>query len=179
MRIWLPLAAFVVAAMLLVRGVFTREAARQLMFPLLRPLYKHVFNPRVLHAAARGETPWGVVHHVGRRSGAMYATPIDAERTPDGGVVIPVVYGARAEWCRNILAAGQCTLTLNGQELALSEPRFMPIADIQARRAPDKARFWRSIGIEHCLSFKIATPEVEATPQQPVPAGVPRTEITA
>jgi hypothetical protein len=171
MRPWLSCAGLVIAALLLVKVVFTREVARKRMFPVLRPLYKHVFNPRVLHAATRGETSWGVVHHVGRRSGARYATPIDAQRTPDG-VVIPVVYGDRADWCRNVLAAGHCTLTLAGQELALSEPQFISIANVQAQLAPDKARFWRSIGIEHCLSLKTTASEIELVPEDAVTAGL-------
>jgi deazaflavin-dependent oxidoreductase (nitroreductase family) len=114
-----------------------------------------VFNPRVLRAATQGETSWGVVHHVGRRSGAAYDTPIDAQRTPDG-VLIPVVYDPRADWCRNILAAGHCTLTLNGEGLTLTEPQVIPIAEAQLRLSPEKGRSWHGIGIEHCLSLKTA-----------------------
>jgi hypothetical protein len=162
MRPWLSLAGLIIAATLFVRGVFTREAARKRMFPVLRPVYKHVLNPRVLHDATSGETAWGVVHHVGRRSGASYATPIDAQRIPDG-VVIPVVYGDGADWCRNVLAAGRCTLTLNGQELVLIEPQFVLIDEVLAQLAPDRACFWHSIGIEHCLRLKATASETEAT----------------
>jgi hypothetical protein len=176
MRPWLS-AGLVIAATLFVRVVFTREEARKRMFPVLRPLYKHVFNPRVLHAATRGQTSWGVIHYVGRRTGATYATPIDAQPTRDG-VVIPVVYGDRADWCRNVLAAGRCTLTLNRQELVLSEPQFVCIADVQAQLAPDKARFWRSIGIEHCLSLKSTASEIGPSPEEAMTARVDRAART-
>jgi deazaflavin-dependent oxidoreductase (nitroreductase family) len=73
-----------------------------------------VLNPQALRTAARRQAEWGVVHHVGRRSGAVYDTPIDTQRTDEGSVVIPLVYGPSADWCRNILAAGGCTLTLRG-----------------------------------------------------------------
>jgi deazaflavin-dependent oxidoreductase (nitroreductase family) len=132
---------------------FAREAWRRQLFPLMRPLYKRVFNPRVIRAAAVGKTRWGVIHHIGRHSGIAYDTPIDAERTPDG-VLIPVVYGPRADWCRNVLAAGQCTLTLGAEELQLSAPQVIPLALAEPQLSPDKARFWRSIGIEHCLSLQ-------------------------
>jgi hypothetical protein len=81
-----------------------------------------------------------------------------------------VVYGDRADWWRNVLAAGHCTLTLAGQELPLSEPQFISIADVQPQLAPEKARFWRSLGIEHCLSFKTTASELEPVPEGPATA---------
>jgi len=159
------------AAVAFVKLVFVREAARRRLFFLLQPLYRHVFNPKALRDAARGETRWGVIHHVGRRSGTAYATPIDAQLTPDG-VVICMVYGLGADWCRNVLAAGQCTLTLNHQELALSAPRVMSLSQAEPRLSPERARFWRNIGIEHCLSLQFAAPaevvsaQVIGTPAQ-------------
>jgi hypothetical protein len=72
-----------------VRLVFVREAVRQRLFPVLRPLDKH---------------------HLGRRSGVVYATPIDALLTPEGAVT-PLVYGPGVDWCGNVLAAEGCTLT--------------------------------------------------------------------
>jgi deazaflavin-dependent oxidoreductase (nitroreductase family) len=154
--LWLLIAlAFVVSAIAFLWRVFLSEAGRRRVFPALRPLYKRVFNPRVVRAAARHETSWGVVHHVGRRSGASYDTPIDAQRTPDG-VLIPLVYGPSSDWCRNILAAGHCTLTLDGAELTLTSPQVIPASDAEPRVPAAAARRWHSLGIEHCLSLKTA-----------------------
>jgi deazaflavin-dependent oxidoreductase (nitroreductase family) len=138
-----------------VRVVLVHEAVRRRLFPVLRPLYKRVFNPRALRDAARGDTRWGVLHHVGRRSGVAYDTPIDAQLTPEGAV-IPLVYGPSADWCRNVLAAGGCTLTLGGLDLPFTAPRVVPISFIAPQLLPAKARFWRSIGIEHLLSLMTA-----------------------
>ena len=117
-----PLAVVIVGLAAFFRVVFAHEAGRRRMFPIMRPLYKHVFNPRSLRDAARGETRWGVIHHIGRRTGRPYDTPIDAQPTSEG-MVIPLVYGPEAEWCRNVLAAGGCTLTLDGKDIQLTEPR--------------------------------------------------------
>ncbi len=159
-RTWLQvllwLGALTLGAFVFVRLVFVREAARRRLFPLMRPLYKHVFNPSALRAAARGETRWGILHHVGRRSGATHHTPIDAQRTPNG-VVICLVYGPTADWCRNVLAAGSCTLTLEGEELALTEPQIIPLDLAAPQVSPERARSWRSVGIEHCLSLRVAS----------------------
>jgi deazaflavin-dependent oxidoreductase (nitroreductase family) len=155
MEVWLLLALVVVVlGAAFVKFVFLNEAGRRRIFPVMRPLYKHLFNPRVVQAAARHETSWGVVHHVGRRSGGTYDTPIDAQRTSDG-VLIPLVYGPRADWCRNVLAAGHCTLTLDGKVLALTAPQVIPESVAEPQVAVAAARRWHSMGIEHCLSLKI------------------------
>jgi hypothetical protein len=138
------------------RLVFVHEAVRQKLFPALRPLYKHVFNPRALRDAAQGNTRWAVLHHLGRRSGVAYDTPIDAQLTPEGAV-IPLVYGPGVDWCRNVLAADGCTLTFGSQDVAFTTPRVVSIEFIAGELSSEKARFWRGIGIEHLLSLKTAT----------------------
>jgi deazaflavin-dependent oxidoreductase (nitroreductase family) len=150
LRILGPLALVIAALTVFVRVFFVRESVRQKLFPALRPLYKQVFNPRALRDVARGDTRWSVLHHVGRRSGAPYDTPIDAQLTPDG-VVIPLVYGPGVDWCRNVLAAGGGTLTLGGEDLTLTMPRVVPMTSVEGQLSSEKARFWRGIGIEHLL----------------------------
>jgi deazaflavin-dependent oxidoreductase (nitroreductase family) len=152
LRILGLLALVVVGLAAFVRMVLVHESLRRRLFPVLRPLYKRVFNPIALRDAARGDTRWAVLHHVGRRSGVAYDTPIDAQLTPDGAV-IPLVYGASADWCRNVLAAGGCTLTVGSENLAFTAPRVVPISVAGPQLLPAKARFWRSIGIEHLLSL--------------------------
>ena len=138
-----------------VRFALVHESLRRRMFPIMRPLYKQVFNPRALEASARQQASWGVVHHVGRRSGRLYETPIDAQPTSTG-VLIPLVYGAQADWCRNIQAAGGCTLTLAGKDFELTDPQVIPFGVAEPRLSAEKARFWRGIGIAHVLSLKTA-----------------------
>ena len=65
---------------------------------------------------------FGVVEHRGRRSGRVYRTPINLFRTPDG-VVIALPYGADADWVRNVIAAGGCTVIARGRTLHLANPR--------------------------------------------------------
>ena len=152
LRILGSLALAVAGLAVFVRVVFVHEAVRRRLFPVLRPLYKRVFNPRALRDAGRGDARWAVLHHVGRRSGVAYDTPIDAQLTPEGAV-IPLVYGASVDWCRNVLAAGACTLTVGGEDLAFTAPQVVPISSAAAQLVPAKANFWRSIGIKHLLSL--------------------------
>jgi deazaflavin-dependent oxidoreductase (nitroreductase family) len=73
----------------------------------------------------------GALHHVGRRSGRTYVTPLSAYRLGDG-FVLGVAY-PQVDWCRNVLAAGKCTLTWDGKEYALERPELIPAA--QAMKA--------------------------------------------
>lgn len=76
-------------------------------------------------------TRWGMLyfnlaalHHVGRRSGRPYVTPLSAYPLGDG-FVLALAY-PHVDWCENVLAAGKCTLTWNAQDYALERPEVIP-----------------------------------------------------
>jgi deazaflavin-dependent oxidoreductase (nitroreductase family) len=168
MNAWLgPLLAIAVvagSAVALVNIGFFHEAGRQRLLPVLRPLLKGVINPQTLRAAARGETKYAVVHHVGRRSGTAYQTPVEAHRTAEGTLIL-LPYGSVTDWCRNVLAAGQCTVTVHGRDLVLTAPVVVPAIVAEARVPAEVARRWHREGIAHCLWLKDAPPiEVEVEP---------------
>ena len=83
---------------------------------------RYVTN-RVLGGPANRLPGFGVVHHVGRRSGRHYRTPVNVFRTP-GGYVFALTYGSSAEWVRNVLAAGGCELVTRGRRVRLTSPRL-------------------------------------------------------
>ena len=67
---------------------------------------------------------FGIVTHVGRKSGRMYRTPVNVFRAPNG-FLIALTYGRESEWVRNVLAAGGCELETRGVRYQLSAPRIM------------------------------------------------------
>ncbi|OBH07203.1 hypothetical protein A5696_01390 [Mycobacterium sp. E2699] len=67
------------------------------------------------------------LHHVGRRSGRAYVTPLSAYPLGDG-FVLAAAY-PRVDWLENVLAAGHCTLTWNGGQYALERPEVIPRKD--------------------------------------------------
>lgn len=85
---------------------------------------RKVINPREVR---RGRRP--VLIHVGRTSGTVYRTPLDAHPSPDGYVFIPM-YGPRTDWVKNVLAAGQARLAIGGQEIELESPRMVHKKDV-------------------------------------------------
>src|SRR5579864_611651 len=52
---------------------------------------------------------FGMLTHVGRKSGRVYRTPVNVFRAPEG-FLIALTYGRDSEWVRNVLAAGGCKL---------------------------------------------------------------------
>ena len=97
---------------------------------------------------------YGLLHHVGRRSGRPYATPV-VVRTHDGSVYVPLPFGERTDWYRNAVAAGEVRLTWNGAERRLTG------AQIIARTEAGPAfRSWmhaamRMVGIERVVRFTL------------------------
>ena len=86
----------------------------------LARINRRVFNPREVK---RGQ--WPVLTHVGRTSGTVYRTPLEAHPI-EGGYLFVLMYGARSDWARNVLAAGEARLTVDDRELALTNPRLIP-----------------------------------------------------
>jgi deazaflavin-dependent oxidoreductase (nitroreductase family) len=91
---------------------------------------RRFWNPLVLRVA--GHLPgFAIVRHVGRKSGRVYRTPLNAFRT-DGGYIIALTYGAESDWVKNVLAAGSCELFTRG--------RWMHLSDLRIEIEPGKGR---------------------------------------
>jgi deazaflavin-dependent oxidoreductase (nitroreductase family) len=90
----------------------------------LRRLNKGRINPMILKIAGGRSGMWVKLTHVGRHSGRAYTTPLLAQRFGDG-FLLALFYGADVDWCRNILAAGTCTLTWHEQEYPLERPELL------------------------------------------------------
>jgi hypothetical protein len=117
---------------------------------------KHLLNPVALRLAARRPMYYGVVHHVGRLSGASYSTPVVVKLTSDGAV-LPLPYGANTDWCRNVLEAGGCTVTLNGSDIDFTAPELISADAAEPLVPPITAGVWRRMGIKHYLRLTFAT----------------------
>jgi deazaflavin-dependent oxidoreductase (nitroreductase family) len=85
------------------------------MVERLRPLNRvaSIFAGRILY---------GRIEHRGRKSGRTYQTSVVAWPVKDA-VVIPLPYGVDTDWHKNVKAAGECRLTLNGKIWNLERPR--------------------------------------------------------
>lgn len=125
-------------------------------FGRLRRFNRGVVNPLVGLPVARRLAPLAVVRHVGRRSGRAYATPVLALPIPDG-LVIPLTYGAGADWCRNVLTAGGCEVERKGRRQRLVAPRAVAAAEDLAG-APPPIALWRRLVWGDVLLLRDAAP---------------------
>jgi deazaflavin-dependent oxidoreductase (nitroreductase family) len=80
---------------------------------------------------------FGILTHVGRKSGKVYRTPVNVFRSPEG-FLIALTYGRESEWVRNVVAAGACQLETRGVQYQLSSPTI--VHDATRRRFPIPVR---------------------------------------
>jgi deazaflavin-dependent oxidoreductase (nitroreductase family) len=106
------------------------------------------FTNRLLGPPARYLPGFGVVTHVGRRSGRTYQTPVNVFASGDG-FVIALTYGREAQWVRNVLAAGGCELTTRGRGHRLTRPEVF--RDDRRRPVPPLVR--RVLGLVGVSDF--------------------------
>ena len=76
---------------------------------------------------------FGIITHVGRKSGKVYRTPVNVFRAPNG-FIIALTYSSQCEWVKNVLAAGGCELRTCGTKYRLSAPTV--VHDPTRRRFP-------------------------------------------
>ncbi|GFG69414.1 nitroreductase family deazaflavin-dependent oxidoreductase [Mycolicibacter senuensis] len=81
------------------------------MNPVVKPLSK--FLPGM-----------SVIKHRGRRSGKPYETVVTTYRK--GGVLAIALGHGKADWVKNVLAAGEADVRLFRRELHLTNPRILP-----------------------------------------------------
>lgn len=65
---------------------------------------------------------FGVLEHVGRRSGARRQTPLTVFRHGER-YVIALTYGPDVQWVKNVLASGGCRIRNRGRWVELTSPR--------------------------------------------------------
>lgn len=92
---------------------------------------RYVTNPIGRLVAGRLIPSMVVVVHRGRRSGRLYETPLWAF-AGDRELVIALVYGADADWVKNLIAAGGGTVKIRGRMI----PTGAPVIETDLSRLP-------------------------------------------
>jgi deazaflavin-dependent oxidoreductase (nitroreductase family) len=84
---------------------------------------KSVTNRLTLRFA--GHLPYfGIVSHVGRRSGRAYRTPVNVFRTPQG-FRFALTYGEESQWVNNVIAAGRAHVLTRGHDCTFANPHLV------------------------------------------------------
>jgi deazaflavin-dependent oxidoreductase (nitroreductase family) len=92
--------------------------------PWLDRLQIKYMNP-VMKRAARYLPGASVIEHRGRKSGKPYETVVTTYRK---GNVLAIALGhGKADWVKNVLAAGEADVRLFRREVHVTNPRILPV----------------------------------------------------
>jgi deazaflavin-dependent oxidoreductase (nitroreductase family) len=115
------------------------------------------FNKRVTNRITRhlvGHGDFAELEHVGRRTGRVHRTTINAFRHGDA-VTIALTYGPRTDWLRNARTAGGCRMRLGHEILRLGPPSDIPTA-VGMSRMPAPVRFLLPrLGVDEFVELRV------------------------
>lgn len=94
---------------------------------------------------------FGILTHVGRKSGKVYRTPVNVFRASNG-FIIALTYSSQSEWVKNVLAADGCELKTRRKTYQLSAPKV--VHDPARRRFPIPVRIvLRIVGADEYMEL--------------------------
>lgn len=137
---------------------------------------KRVLNPLTLSFAGRPYVPYGMVQHIGRRSGKRYVTPVLVQSRGDT-FVIPLPYGTETDWVRNVQAEGGALVLTGGRAVRVTDPRIVG-GNVGGAAYPGWVRFLLEAGgTRHYLRVRRAAAEPQTvyrrvTADYPVSNGI-------
>jgi deazaflavin-dependent oxidoreductase (nitroreductase family) len=112
------------------------------------------FTNRITGLFAGWLPGFGILTHVGRKSGKVYRTPINVFRASNG-FIIALTYSSQSEWVKNVLAAGGCELKTRGKKYQLSAPKV--VRDPSRKRFPFPVRLvLRTVGANEYMELLIS-----------------------
>jgi deazaflavin-dependent oxidoreductase (nitroreductase family) len=123
------------------------------------------FTNRLMAPLAGVLPPLAIVHHVGRKSGRSFRTPILAFPVA-GGTLTPLPYGTDTDWVLNLLAAGRGELVALGRRSEVENPRVVD-AEEASEVVPDLLKpLLRGLGLPGYLLLDRADPNSSRSPKQ-------------
>ena len=110
-----------------------------------------VVNPLVLKLAGTRLLPlYAVIEHRGRSSGKLYRTPV-VVRPIGEGFIVPMPWGMRTDWYRNVKAAGECVIRWKGRDYQVGQPEVITAAAARGSFSAFQRAMISRLGITHYL----------------------------
>ena len=95
-----------------------------MLFPAWLDRWQMKYMNPFMRRVARYLPTFAVLKHHGRKSGKPYETVVNAYRKGD---VLAILLGhGNTDWVKNVLAAGEAELRLQGRDVHLTNPRELP-----------------------------------------------------
>jgi len=114
------------------------------------------FTNRITSLFAGWLPGFGILTHVGRKSGKVYRTPINVFRASNG-FIIALTYSSQSEWVKNVLAAGGCELKTRRKKYQLSAPKV--VRDPSRKRFPFPVRLvLKTVGANEYMELSLFAP---------------------
>lgn len=109
------------------------------------------FTNRITGLFAGWLPGFGILTHVGRKSGKVYRTPVNVFRVQHG-FVVALTYSSESEWVKNVLAAGGCEVGTRRKKYQLVAPKV--VHDPTRRRFPIPVRMvLRIVGADEYMQL--------------------------
>jgi len=150
----IPLGVILLLATVLMAGMRWKVP---FVLDAVRRMNKAVLNPRQLRTAGTEGAYADVIDHVGRSSGRPYRTPIVVVPVEDG-FVVALPYGTRADWVKNVLAAGSATIVHAGSTYRVDRPEVVATSEVAAAFEPGERKTQNLFAVEQCLRIHTAQP---------------------
>lgn len=118
----------------------------------VRRLNRAYLNPMIRRIAGRVPGPLVLLRHRGRASGRLYVTPLIAQQTANS-FVIPLTYGERADWVKNVLDAGKAEVRHGAATCAVINPVVLNEHAALPLLAPSLRQAVQVVGIKRFLKL--------------------------
>jgi len=124
---------------------------------LMRSGPARLFNSLVLRFAGRRFFPlYGVIEHRGRHSGRIFHTVVVVRPVADG-FVVPMPWGERTDWYRNVRASGGCAICWKGRYHPVDRPETVDTHAVMSAFNTLERAIMSRLGITQCLRLRHQT----------------------
>ena len=118
-----------------------------------RRFHHAVGNPLQMRSAGTPAASASLIRHQGRITGRAYETPVWAAPTEDG-FVIPIVYGSRTDWLKNVLARETADIVHDGETYPVDQPEIVPMESARKYFPATIQRLHRLVRVDRCLMVR-------------------------
>lgn len=126
----------------------------------VRRMNRDYLNSKAMETAGRVGSNTSVVKHTGRKSWMPYETPVQAIRL-NGGFVIPLPYGASADWVQNVMAAESASIVYGGSTYQVFEPEVVDYEEVGHHFSDRDQQAHRLFGLDTFLHVTVVIDEEE------------------
>jgi deazaflavin-dependent oxidoreductase (nitroreductase family) len=124
----------------------------------IRIFNKYIFNRLTLTLTKSGRGPFSIVKHKGRRSGRAYQTPVLASYV-DEMIIIPLSYGEKVDWLRNVLAQGGCEIVRKKKKINATNPEVIDSSVAYEVLPKERRRLFERHKMEKFLCLRVIEKE--------------------